>query len=880
MRRIALLSSLLLACPGDPVVEPPVPPGVDPTVPSGGEARAGFAPAENAESALFGGIDAEGRVGDPVLYNDLVRFVIQMPREGNGYVNAGGNIIDADIVRPAGQPGRDMIEEVFTSFGLGWLADSEAVSIVADGSDGGPAIVQSTGRAAPWRFIMAATGTDVPLTEDPGVAITTTYELRPGERCVRIHTDMVNDVGFDTRFNPTDGWIASGEDLVAWKADGGMGSAGGDDLAAAGAVGSRGEQAFSFWSPDMPLQPLAIAEIASSAGIVANGWGWRDVAPGETVSLERRFCVGRDPAETEAARYAEMGIATIDVSGTVTSDGAPLPGARVHFQDDERFGPFALTGADGTYSAKLPLGDWTAWVVAAGSNDRVDLPATAGRASPYQHIDVLAGQLDALAGNAEPVPFATGRLTPAGKPAGEGVDFDLPAPATLVVQFRDDSGDAIPGYLDAAWLVPPEHAVPAESRRAVGLEDTESEGLRVWTGDGDVELQVPPGSLTMVGAHSFRHEHRGDAVELVAGQTTTVDLVLDEVLPRDEWLPLDGHLHASPSNDANLGMEDRLIACAAAGVEIPVTTDHDRQADYRPLVAALGLQDRMLNIPGNETSSVLRGHANVYNAAFDRNRPNGGALAWWDDWESTDAMYLAVKEQNPDAFFQVNHGRSSGMFEASQYSPALGTPGQDLLFSWNFDGFELLNSSGSQDFDELREDWFSFLDYGIPKVPTGTSDSHGLSAPCGYGRTDVFLGTTDITEVETGDVIEALSAGHVVVAQGIRLRATMGDALPGDTVTGLLPIHVTVSAPSWGQPESLRIWRNHKIVEEFALTEPEGTVWFDGDIAVDAQEDAWFVVEVVGGPAVGGVGRGARPYAAANAFLYDSNNDGWNGPLE
>ena len=105
MPRLALLV-LLAACstpPGEGPPDPtPAPPGVDPTVPAGpGEVRAGVV-VEGGESALWAGITAEGRPGDISIYNDRVRFVVQGPYLSHGYVNTGGGLLDADLVRPEG----------------------------------------------------------------------------------------------------------------------------------------------------------------------------------------------------------------------------------------------------------------------------------------------------------------------------------------------------------------------------------------------------------------------------------------------------------------------------------------------------------------------------------------------------------------------------------------------------------------------------------------------------------------------------------------------------------------------------------------------------------------------------------------------------------
>ena len=88
--RVGLLALALSAC-GTPDLAEPVP--VD-------RVLAGVI---EDESALFGGTAAEGQVGDVLIQNSRVRFVVQAARDdGDYYESVGGGIIDADIARPDG----------------------------------------------------------------------------------------------------------------------------------------------------------------------------------------------------------------------------------------------------------------------------------------------------------------------------------------------------------------------------------------------------------------------------------------------------------------------------------------------------------------------------------------------------------------------------------------------------------------------------------------------------------------------------------------------------------------------------------------------------------------------------------------------------------
>ena len=94
--------TLLLACaPPEDAPTLYLPP--DLTLPlEAGEVRAGEVV---DEAALFGGISAEGRLGDFKIYNSRARFIVQGPRDGDYYMQQPGGVIDADAARPPAQVG-------------------------------------------------------------------------------------------------------------------------------------------------------------------------------------------------------------------------------------------------------------------------------------------------------------------------------------------------------------------------------------------------------------------------------------------------------------------------------------------------------------------------------------------------------------------------------------------------------------------------------------------------------------------------------------------------------------------------------------------------------------------------------------------------------
>ena len=887
MQHSLLLVLLLVGCPSvDPEPSEPTPaPSPDLSVRAGpGEARAGVVSVEQAGDVLFGGIAAEGQAGDVLLFNDRVRFVIQGSREGHGYVNSGGHVIDADLVRPEGAVGRDLLEDLFLAFGIGWLFHADRLDVVQNGLDGGSVLVRATGRAQQWTFIAGVSESPDPIVPDPGVAVVREYELAPDSSLLAIRTRMENDGDAAVRFNPSDGWMAAREDVQTWSTGEGL-DPGAMEQGAAGEAGRNGEYAFGLWRPDGPLDALAISGALSGSGILIFGAGWQDLEPGQVMETERWFGVAQDVNTLERLRLEQRGEALGTIAGRVLDPaGQPVAGARVHFYDDAsptNVAGYAVSDAEGAWSASLPPGSWTAIGVATAPEEQVPLPSGAGRYGPFVHPGPQQRTLDALGGDAPAFAHAVGHGVLPGTSvsvvAGEEstVDVNVGHAGVARITLRDGDGAVLSGYAELRAAGGEDHSasIAANERAALGLPQDANTVLAWFAGEG-TEIAVPPGTWDVHVEASYRHERQViEGVVVPEGGVVDIEATLEQRIDFDGWMSVDSHLHAAPSGDGSLPMEDRLFACAASWIQIPVTTDHDASTDYRPLGTALGLDARSRSVPGLEVSPVLRGHFNMFPFEPDRAEVNNGAEPWWVYPQTTDELMARMRARRPDAIIQVNHGRD-GMFSLSNYIDGAGQPGDPSRFSWNFDVFELAASEQ----EELQADFFSFLDHGTLRTPMGVSDSHGRTATCGKGRTDVFLGVDDPRDVTDAALTDAIRAGHVVVARGVTLRASVGDALPGDVVTGG-SVDVTVQALPWMRPTEVRLWRNGVVVETRPVDDvADGATWFDGSFALESDSDAWFVVEAHGGAPMGGIWRGTGPWAMTNAFLFDADGDGWTAP--
>lgn len=184
----------------------------------------------DTRSELIGGPSALGEVGDYLLENNQIRVVVQDKGFSRGFGVYGGGLIDIDRQRavapggPAGGNGRDRFGELFPIAFLQALVP-EAVEVVADGADGGAAIVRVSGAGGDFLSLTKALNQavlnshDLPdnpldvfdvdkLVGDPQIGYEIFYELPPDAKYVRLRVRLTNLTDADLPIPSTPGRIA------------------------------------------------------------------------------------------------------------------------------------------------------------------------------------------------------------------------------------------------------------------------------------------------------------------------------------------------------------------------------------------------------------------------------------------------------------------------------------------------------------------------------------------------------------------------------------------------------------------------------------------------------------------------------------------------
>lgn len=857
-----MLLLLLSACGGSWTPAGPTVPPLDLTTRLGAdEVRAGVV---TDAAALFGGISAEGKPGDVKLYNDRVQFVIQAPGESSFYVEYGGGLIDADLVREAGVPGRDIVDELTPMVGLGRIVDAESVTVLADGSDG-DAVVRVEGRGAPMRLVTGALESEA-VVPDLELRIRTDFMLAPGAWSLRAETTVWNEE--DEALDLSIGEVAllAADVGEAWRPGTGRGDPSEATTSEVGAFTFENEVALLVTGDGAEFAPGAVERILTSLAPGIAGFGpTESVAAGDSLTWSRWIGVGPDLATLTGERLRRDNLEAQLLTGTVTADG-PVAGARVHVLDGDG-APItvAVTDTTGAWSAIVPAGPVRVAASGRGRSIQVDLPEGRGWVSPYEAD--LDATLATLADGAPAIPFAEGYGVTA---AQESLDLTLTAPGVLHVEVAD-GGPAVvrAAFATGDTVVVDERLVPGRPNGLAALG---------FLRDGAMDLRLEPGTYDVTVYRGVRDELWREQVTVASDETTTVSATILPAYTIDGVLTIDPHAHASPSGDGSIPMADRLLVTAANGIDVHVGTDHDHVVDYRPLLAPMALDDRLVSIVADEVSPVLRGHFNVWPAAVDASRPNGGAPMWWLGYADTAEIFGWMREMvGADGIVQANHPvGSSGMFSLAGYD-ALGQVDQGDHWSDDFDAMELLNSG---DWESNLPYYLDLVNRGKLVVPVGVSDTHSHTGG-DVGANLTFLHTGGrLADLDDDALRAAMAAGATVVSRGPYIDARVGGAwAPGAEVPAGSTLAVTVYAPSWMPVETVSLLENGEVIATEvcmgAAPTPCTASW-----SLDAEADAAYVV-IAASTTQGMVGAhdGALAWAATAATLLDLDGDGWDAPL-
>lgn len=887
------------------------------------------------EADLFDGEAALGRAGDVLLSNERIRVLVETPSTRVGSKPQGGNIIDADIVRPGGRS-HDQFGELPTFLNFGRTVEFERIEILKDGQSGGPAVVAATGRDVPYDFVhlqgllrQYLSGVSLPdANQSLDLRVTSYYVLNPGSQAVKVVQALCYE-GSDGIAIPVGDLVNSGGEVEVFGGYRGFGSTGTggvrsiiDSLGASDGhpfYGYVGEEVAYGYVPE--ADRIQVLTVAGVSGTLFNG---RDIASwidaergpppegavmllkkGDQATVVRDFVVSRDAAGIYDYFYEKTAKDTGVVQGTITSaDGKPLAGVRVSAMLPDRIASLFTTDAQGKFSGRVPVGT----------------------------LDLMADDGVVRSASIE-VQVAKGNTVTQ--------DVTLPDRAKVQVKIRNAAGEPMPGKVTIVCAS--DCLYSRSDNDALRFRDTGVDGMpRTSTGEtfdiryvgpeAQIDLELPAGAYDVWVSRGIEYSLHKEAITLADGDQANVEARLGHVVDTTGWMSGDLHVHAIASPDSPIGNIERLKSFMAEGTDVIVATDHEIITDFTPFLASIPDGDRFLaSITGVELTTFDYGHYNAFPLVRDDTKRNGGAPDWGNgnDAGMTPGELMASLHAFPgDQVVQLNHARN-GFFSAlnldtrtlwSRAQPEWyriravepdPDTGDTRLFDDRFTALEIMNGHSVTDTNMLIHDWFALLNRGLLRTGTAVSDTHKRHGYSGTPRTYVRTGEDDPKKLDRAVFARELNAMRAVGTNGpfldAKLEAAGKSAGPGETLKagdGRVTLKLEVRTPDWMNVAEALVYVNTRDTETDGTQSPPNTLPAPhtraalsfGTVAVgdhqakratasfdlELDEDAWVVVFVQGGsdlfPVVGK--GGVTPRAFTNPILVDVGAEGWTAPVD
>ena len=820
----------------------------------------------NAQDLIEGPM-SRGRLGDYLLANSEIQVVIQKPERSLMVVGTfGGQILDADLIRQPSDPERDAFEEWALGINLENTAHYTAVTVINDGSNGQPAIVRATGvddlldvinpssQVAEFGFPAPAAFDDTDLP----IEFTTDYILAPNDHFVRVETtvrniDPVNPVetfiseflsgsGLTEPFLPGYGFgeplLTSACDLCNFVAWSGKGEAAGVSY---GYIHDIPESTtFNTNGVTIPLLGESVA--FALTGFAAPNY---TIAPnGGEVTVVRYFAVGEDVGSIVDIRNEIVGLSTGVIQGTVTRGGLPVAGADVTVLGDPLDGPGTdknvvshyLTDASGQYAGTLPPGSYTI----------------------QAHMD---GHLAATPDPAA-VAVTTGNTTIQ--------NFTIPVSGRVRVTVTDETSSAIAAKVSLVGFDP--YVDPGNFQNFFNIVDNNTAifgdifadpppyGIAQvvfadQTGDTG-EFLIEPGDYQVVVSHGTEYSIFEQPITVTAGSLVTVSAQIARVIDSTGFISGDFHVHALASPDGEVTNEERVVSMLAEGVDFFISTDHQFQTDYAPVIASLGVGGLISAAVSAENTTPDYGHFIGWPGTIDPAQTNGGALDWaqaappgqdfpsFGNYMMSPADIFANLAADPgvntvhinhmDTFFGPD-GLSidTGLVPPQHFADGAAKRLDPTIANLFDDGFTALevwqgtsrNNILNRFIDRNLGDWFNLINQGIVRTGYAVSDTHrAVATQSGFPRTYVASPTDDPGALGAiaGTLSTNVNDGRAVGSNGPFIRVTSSAASTGQTgglalglptsistTDGSATVTVDIQSPLWAQFDTVEYYINN-----------------------------------------------------------------------
>jgi hypothetical protein len=387
---------------------------------------------------------------------------------------------------------------------------------------------------------------------------------------------------------------------------------------------------------------------------------------------------------------------------------------------------------------------------------------------------------------------------------------------------------------------------------------------------------LPAGRYRVTATHGPEYSIYDRELKVGSRENLTLHASLTRVVDTAGYIACDFHLHADPSHDSTVSLDDRVLSLVAEGVEFAVATDHNHVTDYAPAIERQQLGGALAASSGVEITTKTWGHFNAFPY------PVGVKPPPTEQADPTE-IFAAVRRNAPGAIIQVNHPRMRGL----GYFNRIELDGDNAAtegFSFEFDTVEIVNGfdlGQPKHIEANIQEWFSLLNLGQRYTAVGNSDSHRLVYQWpGYPRTYVQVASDDPSRVTPAEIAEALRQGRATVSTGPFVMARLNDdAGPGDLISvrnKRAKLLLKALAPEWIDVRRAEVYVNGGRAATVYANGSKDVTRIDWATELRFDRDSWVVVIVRGEKLLDSIlpGTRAAPFAFTNPIFVDVDGDG------
>jgi len=884
---------------------------------------------------------ARGVAGDYVLENRNLKAIIQKPgRQWLSIGTFGGNIIDVSAKDENGALLPDHMEEFVLGLNIENTPNYTQVVIESDGGDGLPAKICFTGpddllELANASSAIEAFGVSLPASADDRdlpINIETCYSLRPGARYIEIDTTLHN-LGFEqlgvymteylngsgqveffqpyagfgeptlTLSCPLDTWVTCDPEFGGTCDQCNYAAYTGVDGAAGVSYGliheENGSSSFSTAGINILVYGVSVLDL-----ILLRPEPEYQIAAGGELLFKRYFAVGDGTVASIADIRNELfGIEATEISGSVNSGGQPLEGAQVAAYQvlDAQSVPPSLfmvnhsrTDSAGNYRLSLPPGEYE------------------------------------IRANMEGYPFPVAGpevLSVAAAPIVK--NFDMPLPGYLDVTVIDQVGPGPAKVQLVGFDSSPPLANNIGGNEAGVFGDIRADSLPYGVAqtlfvdrDGAAEqLTVEPGDYQIAVTRGPRYSAYTENITIEAGQVTTVQAEIVEVVGTAGFVHGDFHVHSIDSPDSEVTRAERITVMLAEGIEFFTPSNHGVRSDFLPTIQSMGVTDLIGVAISSETTTFDYGHFNSWPVTLDPASISGGAFDWagaappGDDFPAygnysipPSEIFTGLHADPMNNLVQINHVAS--FFDSSGLAVDTGmTPPQSAVdlasrrldpsisnaFDSGFDALEVwigTNGRGgiiNEFLNQNAGNWFNLINQDLVRIGIANSDTHDFRFTKTSARTLIPSATVDpaaltaAPETLAATVLEGKAVGTnapflLLQATGVwqsqaqeaGLQLNDNTLMPIDSGSDVV-LTAIISTPVWAEVDTVEFFINNQ--PELTTSPPASPRYgVCADARINAGDTGWSEIDVVVDASVPGA---SRTDITATLLLEDVTEDTW-----